>query len=180
MSLRFPQPSRERDPNPLDRQQLQALALAYVGRYATSRAKLARYLRRKLALQGWNGEEMPPVDEVVERCAELGYVDDAGFASARGASLARRGYGERRVAETLRAAGIEDDAAAPAREAAREGALAAALAYARRRGIGPFAERAADPQSRQRAIARLMRAGHSPAIARRVASASPGALLEDE
>ena len=159
---------------------MQALALAYVGRYATSRAKLARYLRRKLALQGWEGEEEPPVDEVVARCAELGYVDDAGFAVARGASLGRRGYGERRVTETLRAAGIEDDAAAPAREAAREGALAAALAYARRRGIGPFADGPADPQERQRAIGRLMRAGHSPAIALRVASAPPGAQLDDE
>ena len=42
-------------PPPLDAEKLQNLALAYVGKFATSRAKLIDYLRRKLPRGGWAG-----------------------------------------------------------------------------------------------------------------------------
>jgi len=162
---------------PLDPPALRALALSYVGRYATTRARLRAYLARKVAERGWDDEDEPPLDEVVERCAALGYVDDAGFAAARGAALLRRGFGEQRVAAALRAVGIDAETAAPAREAAREGALEAALAFARRKRIGPFAKEASDPDQRRRHFAALMRAGHPSDIARRIAYAEPGASL---
>ena len=38
---------------PLDGQRLDALALHYVGRFATTRAKLVQYLHRKLRERGW-------------------------------------------------------------------------------------------------------------------------------
>ena len=40
---------------PLDEAGLNELALAYVARYATSRAKLLAYLARKLRERGWGG-----------------------------------------------------------------------------------------------------------------------------
>lgn len=166
-----------RVPKPLDGAALNALALAYLGKYATTRHKLRTYLARKLSERGWEGEDMAPIDAIVERCAELGYVDDAGFAEARGAALLRRGYGAQRVAAALRGAGIDSETAAPVREAAREGALEAALAFARRKRIGPFSSELADPDQRRRQLAALLRAGHPPDIARRVAFAEPGASL---
>ena len=111
---------------PLDAEALERLALFYAGRYATTRARLAAYLRRKVKERGWEGAGPPPVERLVERFAELGYVDDRGFASARAASLLRRGYGERRVAEALRGAGIAEDDAAEALGHAEENAVAAA------------------------------------------------------
>jgi regulatory protein len=105
---------------PLDRAGLDRLAIAYVGRYATTRAKLAAYLRRKLAERGWEGPGPAPVEAIVERCAELGYVDDRAFAEARAVSLTRRGYGPRRLAAALLGAGIEPDDMAQARERAEE------------------------------------------------------------
>jgi regulatory protein len=167
-----------RVPEPLDRKALDSLALAYLGRYATTRHKLRAYLARKVNMRGWSGEGDPPLDAIVARCAELGYVDDAGFAAARGAALVRRGYGERRVAAALQAAGIDAETAAPVREGAREDALEAALAFARRRRIGPFAAEAPDLDQYRRNLAALLRAGHSPDIARRVARAEPGASLD--
>lgn len=159
---------------PIDEERLRALALAYVGRYATSRSRLAAYLRRKLDAAGWAGEGNPPVESIVARFAELGYVDDAAFAAAKGAALARRGFGERRVGEALRAAGIEGEDAFAARETAREEALESAMVFARRRKIGPFAKEPADPALRRRNLAAMLRAGHPPDIAQKVISTSPG------
>ena len=172
MSRRVPRGGGEVPP--LDAAALDRLALAYVGRYATTRAKLAQYLRRKLSVRGWVGEEPAPVEAVVARVAALGYVDDTAFAEQRSAALARRGYGARRVREALRHAGVEGEAA----EAGEEEALAAALAFARRRRIGPFATEERDPDQRRRDLAAMMRAGHALDVARRVVRARPGEEIE--
>lgn len=178
---RHPRTNRSETPvPPLAAAALDGLALSYVARYATTRAKLAAYLARKLRERGWAGPGEAPIEAIVARCAALGYVDDRAFATARGAALGRRGYGARRIAVALRAAGIDDETAGDACAAAGEGALAAALAYARRRRIGPFAAHAPDRDQARRAMAALMRAGHDPAIARRVATAAPGAVLDEE
>ena len=164
---------RERQPRdvpPLDAAGLRDLALRYVGRYATSEAKLRRYLARKLFERGWGGDGAAPVDAVVARMAELGYVDDRVFAEARGRGLTGRGFGARRVAADLGAAGIDRDLAA---EVASTGdALAAATAFARRRRFGPFGQSLGDPardaDRRRKQFAAMMRAGHDVAVTRRV------------
>ena len=170
--------SSGRAPKPLDLQALNALALAYLGKYATTRHKLRTYLARKLRERGWDGAEGAPLDAIIERCTELGYVDDAAFAEMRGTALMRRGYGEQRVRATLRAAGIDSETLEPVSEAARDGALDAALAFARRKRIGPFARESIDPDQRRRQLAAMMRAGHPPDIARLVVFAEPGAILD--
>src|SRR6185369_11235038 len=73
---------REQRPKrrPLDEGSLEERAIAYVGRYATTCARLADYLQRKLIECGWAGAEPPAVDRLVSRLASLGYVDDEGFA----------------------------------------------------------------------------------------------------
>src|SRR3546814_5926658 len=119
--------SHKRPRPPLDEEALERIALFYVGRYASTRAKLRTYLVRKVRERGWHDGGEPPVDSLVERISSLGYVDDAAFAASRAASLSRRGYGQRRVDQALTAAGIEEADAAPAKEQARAGAMAAAL-----------------------------------------------------
>jgi regulatory protein len=163
-----------RSPKPLDAQSLSELALAYVARFATSRAKLASYLRRKLRERGWVGDEEPPIDAVVERCCRSGFVDDRAYALSKSQVLARRGYGENRLAQSLRAAGISEDDAGPARRLAAEEAGRAALRFAERRRIGPFAREQADLAGRQKALAAMVRAGHSFDLARRIVDCRPG------
>ena len=124
---------------PLDAAALEQAALFYAGRYATTRAKLAAYLGRKVRERGWAEAHAPPIEPLVERMAGLGYVDDRAFAAAKAGALGRRGYGARRVGEALRAAGIAEEDGAEAREAAEAGAWDAALRFAERRKIGPFA-----------------------------------------
>jgi regulatory protein len=169
-----------REPTPLDAEGLERIGLFYAGRYATTRAKLADYLRRKLRERGWSGAGPPPVEALVERFAGLGYVDDAAFASAKAGALLRRGYGERRVAQALRAAGIGEAEGAPAREEAEAGAEEAALRFARRRRIGPYAPAPLDREARQKAVAAMLRAGHRLDIVRLILDASPGDIVDPD
>jgi regulatory protein len=171
---------RKKPSPPLAEESLERLGLFYAGRYATTRAKLKTYLTRKLKERGWDGVRAPDVDALVDRFAALGYVDDRAFADARAASLQRRGYGERRVDQALYAAGIDDEDAAPAREQARSGAWDAALRFAQRRRIGPFAAEAPDPKTRQRAFGAMLRAGHPLELVRKLLNASPGDIPDSD
>lgn len=163
---------------PLDQAALDRSALRYVERYATTRAKLAAYLKRKIRERGWGAEEPPAIDALVERFARLGYVNDAAFADARAASLTRRGYGLRRVADSLRAAGVEDKDASLAADSVRDDAWAAAMVFARRRKIGPFAPTPPDRPARDKALGAMLRAGHDMDTARRILSMDPESVSE--
>jgi regulatory protein len=168
----------DRNRPPLDAAALDRLAIDYVARYATTRAKVRTYLQRKITERGWAGEGAPPLEAIVARLADLGFVDDKAFAVARSASLGRRGYGAHRVGVALRAAGIAADDAAPALEGAAEDAWSAAEAFAKRRRIGPFAVSATDPDQRRKALAAMLRAGHPMQIARAFIYAAPGEVPE--
>ena len=82
---------------------------------------------------------MVDLETMVNDFAALGYVNDAGFAEARSRSFVRRGYGARRLAQDLSAAGIVENDSADAIKEAEEGAWKAAENFARRKRIGPFA-----------------------------------------
>jgi regulatory protein len=163
---------------PLDEEALERTALFYVGRYATTRAKLRAYLTRKTRERGWKGPGAPSIDALVERMSVLGYVDDGAFAAARAASLRRRGYGERRVEQTLRAAGIEEEDAAAIKRQGRDGALAAGLRFAERKGLGPYGPADPDRHARERAFAQMARAGHPVDVIRRVLDLAPHEIPE--
>jgi regulatory protein len=172
---------KRKHPAPLDPEALQRLALFYVGRYATTRAKLRDYLKRKLTERGWEHGEAPNVEALIGRFSDLGYIDDRAFAEARTSSLQRRGYGERRIGQALHAAGIGIEDASGALDQARDGAWKAALRYAKRRRIGPYAqEKAAGREAWEKAFSAMVRAGHSFEMVRKILSASPGEVLEQD
>jgi regulatory protein len=170
-----------RTPRPLNEDKLQELALRYVGRFATTRAKLRSYLQRKLRERGWDGDRPPDADAIVERFAELGYVDDAGYALGKSRALTARGYGKRRVVDALRVAGVDDSDGEAARELAERDAIAAALRFAQKRRLGPFSDQAADdPRVREKAIAALVRAGHGFALARAIVELRPDEAADSQ
>lgn len=170
---------------PLDPARLDELALDYVARFATSTGKLGAYLRRKLRERGW-AEDIAPSDlsALIGRFVERGFIDDAGYARARGESLRRRGFGDRRIDQTLGHDGISADLRAAVR-ASRQEARAAALAFARKRRLGPFTSReepgtaARDAKLRDRQMAALLRAGHPLDSARRIVDAADIAEIEE-
>ena len=165
------QPRRPRPP--LDEAALKQLGLAYVARFATSRGKLADYLRRKLRERGWGDDGEPPIAAIVDWAAEAGFIDDQAYALSKARSLGDRGFGERRVVMALRAAGIEEDDGQAARDLARESGDEAALRYARRKRIGPFASGPADRRESDKALSAMIRAGHPFELAKRILSLPP-------
>lgn len=186
MAMAFARPSartasraERRTPPPLDAAALDGFAVRYLGRYATTAARLRDFLARKLRERGWAEAGDPPIDAIVARCVAAGYVDDDAFAAARSRSLGRRGYGNGRIATALAAAGIDkvtagsvaqDDAAA----------FAAADAFARKRRIGPYATTPATPDLNRRQLAAMVRAGHPWRLAQRFVRAAPGDMIEND
>lgn len=170
----------KRAKKPLNATQLRDLAMSYVARYATSSAKLERYLARKLRERGWEeGEEaQPDIPALVSRYVELGYVDDEGFARSKSHSLMRRGYGKRRVDQVLGhdgiSANIREDVAPPEAQQRH-----AALALAQKRRFGPFALQAPDLAKKQKQISAMLRAGHNLDSARKMVDAESSDAAEE-
>ena len=165
-----------RAPRPIDAAQLQELAVSYAARYATTAAKLRRYLERKLNERVWTPADPPDVVGLVSQIIALGYVNDRAYAASKQRDLTARGFGAGRVRGALSAAGVSrDDVSAVLTPEDGEAAdpYAAAVAFARRRRFGPFArEGAADPARRNREMAAMARAGHDFGVARRVLMAA--------
>jgi regulatory protein len=96
---------------PLGEAQLRDLALHYAARFATTAARVEAYLVRKIRERGLaedaDGRTVDvDIPALVARLVELGYVDDDAYARMRARDLGGRGYGARRVEETLRHAGV--------------------------------------------------------------------------
>ena len=157
---------------PLDRPSLERLALRYVERFATTRGRLTDYLVRKIRERGWKDEPADPA-AIAERLANLGYIDDRAYGEAKASAMARRGLGARRVAGALRQAGVKGEDARAIAPGIAEREFDAAIAFARRRRIGPFADSMADRILREKQIGAMLRAGHSPTLARRIANMKP-------
>lgn len=172
---------RRRPAPPLNKARLEEMALGYVARFSTSAAKLERYLARKLRERGWDEEEggadgeRPDPAAIAARYVEMGYIDDEAYARARSSSLLRRGYGARRVEQTLWQDGIEENLRSdmtPGEASARH----AALRMAQKRRFGPFGKKPADgaahEKQREKQIAAMLRAGHSLDMARQMVNAA--------
>lgn len=168
----MPRPQRQRPP--LEPSDLERFALRYVERYATTRARLAGYLSRKIRERGWEGDAVADPQALAEKLAGLGYVDDRAFAEARAKAMGRRGLGARRVGQALWHAGIEAEDAEAVAPLIEANVTESALAFARRRRIGPYAREAPDPRGRERQVAAMVRAGHAPALAWAIARMAPG------
>jgi len=167
--------------SPLNEEKLNELALRYVGRFATTRSKFQAYLRRKVRERGWEGGRPPDFEAIAQRFAERGYVDDAGYALAKSRALTSRGYGKRRVVQALRVAGIEEEDGEAARELADAEAVSAALRFAEKRRLGPFAaDGEHQPHEREKALAAMLRAGHAFELSRAILAIPPGEPIEPD
>lgn len=169
--------ARERPaPKPLDAAALEQMALRYVERFATTRGRLSDYLMRKIRERGWDGgtgAALAEPGELAQRMADLGYVDDRAFAEQRAAAMQRRGLGARRVAGAFREAGIDEGDAESVAPAIADRAVESALAFARRKRIGPYGTGDGDRKLHEKQLAAMLRAGHRFDLARKIVAAPP-------
>ncbi|PTS74609.1 RecX family transcriptional regulator [Sphingomonas sp. HMWF008] len=135
------------------------------------------YLTRKIRERGWDGAAADPV-ALAEKFAELGYIDDRAFGEARAAAMGRRGLGKRRVTGALQQAGLDEEDREAIAPAVDDRAVETAMAFARRRRIGPFAAVRAERPEREKQIAAMIRGGHDFTLARRIVALEPGEALE--
>ncbi len=158
---------------PPDERSLREAALAYLARYAATQAGLARVLVRRVDRWARAANADPEqaaackaaARAVAARMAGVGAVDDAAFAAGRARSLARAGRSRRAIAAHLAAKGVPSALADAALPHDPEAELAAALAYARRRRLGPFRDADADAEQRRRELGKLARAGFAQPVA---------------
>jgi regulatory protein len=158
-------------------------ALSYLSARAASRARLAAALERRVVRWARQAERAgAPADEiardvaisrnaidgVLERLVESGLVDDARFAQQRAGALTRAGKSRRAAVFDLTRHGIDETLAREAGARDAETELLAAVTFARRKRLGPFArEPAPTPSLRNRWLSAFARAGYSFDVATR-------------
>ena len=178
-----------RVPVPPTPERLHARALRYLERFATTSAHLRRVLLRRAArdaaaLELDAARVRADVDAVVARVVAAGLVDDRLFAASRARRLNEAGRSPAQIRAALLGKGLDEQTIAAAWRGLEEGEadpeLAAAMAYARRRRLGPWRTAEMRPEHRARDLAALARAGFGYRVARLVVAAEdPDALDPD-
>jgi regulatory protein len=163
-----PAPSKakaRKKPRKVSRSSLMNSALYYLGRFSASRAGVKAVLQRRalrsLAEHGGDRDEADGwIEAVLDDLQRQGWLNDRAFAEARARSLWAQGTARRAIAMKLAAKGVGEDDLRHALEQLQDEAalisrnddedapnpdLAAAVAYARRRRLGPWR---LDPEQR--------------------------------
>ena len=163
------------------RTKLHEAALNHLARFSATEAGLVRVLDRRIdrwarrAAAEAPGEEPPSIAapraaarEVARALVQSGVVDDAAYAAGRARSLTRAGRSRRAIGAHLSMKGVPQEVAQAALPEP-EAELAAALAYARRRRLGPFRRELPEGTEmadvRRKEIGALARAGFPQPVA---------------
>jgi regulatory protein len=175
-------------PRQMTERRLQNIAKYYVERFATTAAHLRRVLVRRVDKackhHGDDRTKMIPwVEATVEKLVKLRIVDDARYALDRARALRRLNRSPQKIRAHLMAKGVPSSlvrdaiAATEETETGGDATYEAAVAYARRRRLGPFRtfEGTAEEERKQatKDLAAMGRAGFSYDMARRVMALTP-------
>ena len=148
---------------------LDALALAYVGRFATTRARLRSYLARKIRERGWEGAREP--DLVAHRravrrprlCRRCRLCARQARARSPDAATASTGWSRNCAPPASGSRTARPRATTPMRKRSPPRCASPSAAARAVRGA-PLR----DPNDRQKAIAAMVRAGHGFGLARAI------------
>ena len=164
-------------------QSLEASALYYLGRFASSEKSLRRILENKLRRAAMHSPEFAAdhvaqkslriaIDAIIIKHRRLGALNDAAYAAMKTTNLRRAGKSARAIRQKLAQKGITETTALQAlthneNELDSEAAeLKAAQEFARRRKLGSFRKKNADTLIHKKELAAMARAGFSFNVAR--------------
>ncbi|MGC2855001.1 regulatory protein RecX [Novispirillum sp. DQ9] len=192
-----PAPGAAAAPRKITKARLHNIALHHLERFSASGEGLRRVLERRVFKAGRAGAEVPEeapawIAEILDTLRRQGYLDDARFADSTARSLAARGQSLRAIRQRLAAKGVARDHVdaalarlaedlVPAGEDAAQADpdMAAAVAYARRRRLGPWRPPEVRADFRQKDMAALARRGFSADVTRRLLDAEGPDEAED-
>ena len=157
-------------------------AVNYLGRYASSRHNLVQILKQFASrkLTDFNADDIAAaIHQTIDQCEQLGYLDDWRFAVTMARRQRHLGRSQAVIRQRLRQHALGDDiiahALAEADENIANGDLQAAIRFAQRRRLGPFAKRHSahyqrlDPHAqKKRDLGAMARAGFSIVISQQV------------
>ena len=157
-------------------------AVDYLGRYSSSRYKLSQILLRFASrkLTDYDADDIAAaIQKTIDQCDQLGYLDDRQFAVTVARSQRRLGRSQAMIRQRLRQHALNDDiivhALAKADENIGNGDLQAAIRFAQRRRLGPFAKRDSAPNQRldphewkKRDLGAMARAGFSVVVSQQI------------
>jgi regulatory protein len=158
----------------IDSALIERWALAYLGRFPSSAENLRRVLSRRVRRRLGDDRAVLAgpaalIDALVARYRQSGLVDNAAYAAGRARTRLRRGQSLRTIRAGLAAKGIAAKDAAAALDALKDEAgdpdLLAAIAFARRRRLGPFRRGEA---GHDKELAAFARAGFARGVAEAV------------
>ena len=173
---------KRRGPKKVSEKYLERVALWYLDRWGGSSGKLRQVLGRRVAASARAHGTDPDegrrwIDAIVTRLQESGLLNDRLVAESRARSHHAKGQPLSAVARRLRQDGLPavselaEDRPAPD--------LEAAVAYARRRRLGPYRPPEDREDRRERDMAALARRGFTFDLVRQVIEAEGPEALED-
>lgn len=169
---------KQRAETPLTPARLEQLALRYLDRFDATVSKLRGVLKRAIrrsraaSLEADYEALEAHVEQLLARYTVSGVLSDRRFALAQARGLRARGGSSRAIRFKLAQKGVgAGDLQAALDECDRDASepeYEAALNFARRRRLGPFAPAAERGPKRQKHIAAMARAGFNLDVVRRV------------
>ncbi len=175
-----PDKPRRKIPRKVTPTSLENIALYYLERFATSSENLRQILSRRVLRSAKHHKTDIEacdqlIDELILRYVDSGLLDDAAYARTQAASLNRRGKSIRAIRIRLRQKGVRSNIIEETLEVLAheigEPDLAAAIAYARKRRLGPYRGSSNKPENKDKELAALARNGFSYSLARRIVEA---------
>ncbi len=171
---RFGQKKPRKKRRALTRGRIEQAALRHLQRHPASKEQLRRVLLRRVdrTLKDHPDADVVQwkawVEEVIVRCEEYGYVNDARFAESKTRSLRRRGASARKIRSALQQRGVASEHVAASFEAEEGDAeLEAAKRLAQRRRFGQWRRGEGDADVRRKELAAMGRAGFSYGVAKK-------------
>lgn len=168
---------QDRPPRELTRAALEAAALRYLDRFDCTAARLKSVLMRRIAPgteEALRQSARRWIEELLERYQSSGLLDDRRFAQHFSERQRERGASRRMIQFKLRARGVSAETVhALTASSGRGDELEAAIAFAKRRRLGPYRAESERVAKRSKDLAAMARAGFERDTALRAIGHAP-------